>query len=97
MEMSLRVLGARHFKDTIEGKAHDFTKVRLEVSVPRNSTAEIGTNVVEAGYGDASRFADLKKLKFPCMCIVDLEPSSKGYDVIGDIRPVKGPEGAKAS
>lgn len=81
MEMQIRVLGARQFNDTIEGKAYNFTKLRLEMPVPRNSKTECGTNVVEAIFGEASAYAEVSKIKFPCMCMVDLENTSRGFDV----------------
>jgi hypothetical protein len=88
MEMKLRVMGVRRFHDEIEGKKYDFTKVRLEMPVPRNAENECGTNVVEATIGKAIEYDALRtKFNFPCDCLVDLEPSSKGYDVLS-IKPV---------
>lgn len=97
MESKIRVLGARRFNDAVEGKSYNFTKVRLEMPVPRNSENELGTNVVEANYGDASKFVELMAMgKFPMDCLVDLEPSSKGFDVVS-IKPAMEAKAIKAA
>lgn len=87
MEMPLRVMGMRRFKGEIEGTMHDFCKVRLELPVPRKAENEVGANVVEALYGAADRWDELKGIKFPAVCLVDLEPSSKGYDCLS-VKPM---------
>lgn len=89
MEMKLRVLGGRRFNDEIEGKRYDFFKLRIEMPVPRTAENEFGTNVVEVNMGKAEMYAEFKaKYACPCEAYVDLEPSSKGFDVVG-IRPVE--------
>lgn len=89
MEMKLRVLGGRRFNDSIEGKVYDFTKLRIEMPVPRKSENEWGNNVIEANVGD-HKLADHYRahFTFPGEFFVELEPTSKGFDVIG-IRPVE--------
>lgn len=97
MQQKLRVLGARKFNDSVEGKTYNFTKLRIELPVPRNAENEMGCNVVEALYGKADAYEELRRdYKFPCECFVDLEVTSKGMDVL-NIEPVKQSQPAKAA
>lgn len=97
MEMKIRVLGARCFNDEVEGKRYNFTKLRLEMPVPRNAQNEFGTNIVEANYGDAVNFDQIKAMgKFPMECLVDLEPSSKGFDVVS-LKPAQEAKAVKVA
>lgn len=92
MFQQMRVLGIRRFNDSVEGKNYDFTKVRIEIPVPRNAENECGTNVVEAVYGKSSSYEELRaKFKFPCVCSLDVEMTSKGLDVLA-IEPVEMPK-----
>lgn len=97
MEMKLRVLGAKCFKGEVEGTFYDSTTVRVEMPVPRSKETECGHDVVELKYGKSDRFAELKALHhFPCDCYVDIEPSSKGFDLLS-LRPVESAKSVKAA
>lgn len=81
------VLGARHFNDTIEGQKHDFTKVRVQMEVPAGSKTEIGFNSSEWPWGDSSNFSKIKHLPFPCECEMQVQATTKGFEVV-DMKPL---------
>jgi hypothetical protein len=89
MEQQFRVLGIKGFKGEVEGQHYDSCKVRLEMPVSRNSKNEVGMDVKEAAFGDYSNFEKLREIKFPCVCIVDVEMTTRGLDVFA-LRPVPG-------
>jgi hypothetical protein len=88
MEQKIRVLGVKGFKGEVEGKRYDSCKVRLEMPVPSRSETEVGNNVVEASYGDFAQFEHLRKLKWPAMCVCEVEMTTRGVEVLS-IRPVE--------
>ena len=75
-----RIIGVRRFNDQVEGKAYNFTKLRVELPVPRNATNEMGCDVVDVTWGDATNYDKLSHLKFPLDMEIDLEITSKGTD-----------------
>lgn len=93
MKQPMRVMGVRRFKGDVEGNHHDFTKLRMEMPVPRNAANEIGAAEVTVNYGTADKFDELKGLKFPGLFLCDVEMSSKGLDCFS-VEPM--PAGAKA-
>lgn len=89
MEHQYRVMGVRRFNDEVEGKRYDFTKVRIEMPVPRSAENEVGVNVVEAIIGKSDVYAEYAKLPFPGLYLVDLELTSRGFEVFS-LKPVEG-------
>ncbi len=89
MQQKMLVLGARRFNDSVDGKTYNFTKLRIAYPVPRNSENECGVACPpnDALFGKADSYDELiKRFKFPCECLLDLEVTSKGVDVF-DIQP----------
>lgn len=84
MEMRLRIMGGRKFAGDVEGMQHDFFKLRVEMPVPRKAENEFGAAQVEMKMGVASLMADFQKT-YPCPAeyICDVEPNSKGWDILG--------------
>lgn len=83
MKMTMTVLGARRFNDTVEGQAYDFTKLRVQMPVPDESGNEVGYTSTDIPFGTSKNFDQLKGLKFPAEYELDIEMTSKGYTCKG--------------
>ncbi|MEZ0208931.1 MAG: hypothetical protein ACAH17_02025 [Candidatus Paceibacterota bacterium] len=82
MKLQFTVLGARKFNDTIEGQKHDFTKLNVAMDMPDTDNAA-GQNVVEMKWGTHENFAQIKDVSFPCVFELDVNPTTKGFEVLG--------------
>lgn len=81
MKLQFNVLGARKFNDTVEGQKHDFTKLVVAMDMPETENAA-GQNAVEMRWGTHENFASIKDVNFPCMFELDVNPTTKGFEVI---------------
>lgn len=86
MKAQMLVLGAKFFKDAIEGQAHDFTKLFVAMPVSEQDAAtygSVGQNVVEMKFGKSDEYQKLKQLPFPLQAELSLKLTTKGYEVVG--------------
>lgn len=83
IQMKARVLGMTKFKDTIEGTAYDQTKLKVEMAMSERSGNSVGCDATDMVYGKAENFDKLMATgaKFPCMCELDVNPTTKGFEV----------------
>lgn len=81
--MKARVLGMTKFKDSIEGVAYDQTKLKVEMSMSERSGNSVGCDATDMIYGKAENFDKLfaTGVKFPCMCDLEVNPTTKGFEV----------------
>lgn len=86
MKVQLQVMGAKFFKDVIEGQSHDFTKLRVAMPVSEKDAptyGAVGENVVEMKFGKADEYQKLKNLPFPLQVELTLKLTTDGYEVLG--------------
>lgn len=86
IKTNLQVLGAKFFKDVMEGQPHDFTKLRVAMPVSEKDAptyGAVGENVVEMKFGKADEYQKLKHLPFPLMAELSLKLTTDGYEVVG--------------
>lgn len=83
MEMTLNVLGAKSFNDTVDGARYDNTK--LFVMLPEKTVLSdvrnvVGFNAVDIVFGTSVEFTknNLANVKFPCKAVCDIEITTKG-------------------
>lgn len=91
VQAKLLVLGGRSFKDTIEGQAHDFTKmvVAMDVSEKDSPTScKFGLSYKEMKIGNFAESEKLKALHWPQMCDLTLKLTTEGYEIVS-LRPSK--------
>lgn len=81
IKMQVRVLGVTRFNDTIEGKMYDQTKLKVEMAMSERSGNSIGCDAVDMLYGKSDNFELLRKFKFPCLCDLEVNPTTKGFEV----------------
>jgi hypothetical protein len=93
MKMQLHVLGMRCFNDTVEGQKYDFTKMNVVMDMPDKPNMR-GKNAVEIAFGDSSNFEKLKDAAFPGDFDLDLNITSKGYEIL-DAKPVAKPQAVR--
>jgi hypothetical protein len=81
--MQARVLGMTRFNDTIEGKAYDQTKLKVEMAMSERNGNQSGCDAVDMVYGTSKHFEELQRAgaKFPCMCELEVNPTTKGFEV----------------
>lgn len=87
MKQQMRVLGCKRGKGVYEGTPYDFTKLRVEVPVPRNSENESGAACEDVTVGKSDAYEQWNCFTFPGEFIVDAEISSRGL-AIYSIEPV---------
>lgn len=86
VKAQLQVLGAKFFKDVMDGTPHDFTKLRVSMPVSEKDAPTYGAcgeNVVEMKFGKADEYQKLKHLPFPVMAELSLKLTTDGYEVVG--------------
>jgi hypothetical protein len=83
MKMQVRVLGVTRFNDLIEGKKYDQTKLKVEMAMSERSGNSMGSDAIDMVYGTSANFEVLQKsgAKFPCMCDLEVNPTTKGFEV----------------
>ncbi|MEC8567747.1 MAG: hypothetical protein VXY56_05580 [Pseudomonadota bacterium] len=80
----LTLLGAKAYNDSIEGTAHDFTKLFAVMSVSESSG--IGFATVELKWGDSKNMDKLKGLQFPLNVTALIEQVTTGTRITTIIR-----------
>lgn len=80
MKMIFTVVGARMFNDTVEGTKYDFTKLKVQMDMPESANA-VGQDVVDMQWGTHENFAQLKSLTFPLQMELDVNPTTKGFEI----------------
>ncbi|GAB1393792.1 hypothetical protein MASR1M60_19560 [Rhodocyclaceae bacterium] len=87
MKQTMRVLGCKRGKGVYEGTPYDYTRLRVEVPVPRNSENESGCACEDVTVGKHADYETWNRYTFPGEFIVDAEISSRGL-AIYSIEPV---------
>jgi len=72
------IAGARKFKDTVEGKQYDFTKVYVEEPFDTSKGDAIGGATVEFRVGDSNVFAIIAANPLPCIADVTINTVARG-------------------
>lgn len=73
-----KVTGMKMFKDTIEGKAYDNTKLFIETDLDSSQGTAIGYASSEYPFADSSEFHKLKHMTFPFMAEITIELVTTG-------------------
>lgn len=83
IKMQARVLGVTRFNDTIEGKLYNQTKLKVEMAMSERSGNSMGCDAIDMVYGLSENFEVLQKsgAKFPCLCELEVNPTTKGFEV----------------
>lgn len=83
MEQQFKVVGAKHFNDTVEGTKYDNTKLRVELKekeVLSETRSVVGYNTIDMDFGTSENFSKfgLAKLAYPLMAMLEVEFTTKG-------------------
>ncbi|ERE14014.1 hypothetical protein [Pseudogulbenkiania ferrooxidans] len=90
-QTQLKILGAKRFKDTVDGTLYDTTKLFVEVNLNDNNGNAVGSASSEMQWGTSDNFAKISALSFPFLALCDMEMVTNGKTtktVINDLRPV---------
>ncbi|MEN2424906.1 hypothetical protein AA0N74_02515 [Chromobacterium vaccinii] len=90
-QTQLKILGAKRFKDTVDGTLYDTTKLFVEVNLNDNNGNAVGSASSEMQWGTSDNFAKISSLSFPFVAMCDMEMVTNGKTtktVINDLRPV---------
>ncbi|MEW4339137.1 hypothetical protein [Chromobacterium vaccinii] len=90
-QAQLKIIGAKRFRDTVDGTLYDNTKLFVEVSLNDNNGNAVGSASSEMQWGTSENFAKISSLQFPFMAQCQMEMVTNGKTnktVITDLRPV---------
>ncbi|AOZ49036.1 hypothetical protein [Chromobacterium vaccinii] len=92
-QTQMKVIGAKRFKDTVDGTLYDNTKLFVEVPLNDQNGNAVGTAAQEMAWGDSANFEKIKNLPFPFLAMCELEMVTNGKTsktVIVGVTPAKG-------
>lgn len=87
-----KVTGMKMFKDTVEGKAYDTTKLFIETDLDSSQGTALGYASSEYPFADSSEFMKLKHMTFPFMADITIELVTTGKmqkQRVVSIKPIK--------
>ncbi|OQS44022.1 hypothetical protein B0T49_21765 [Chromobacterium violaceum] len=90
-QAQLKIIGAKRFRDTVDGTLYDNTKLFVEVSLNDNNGNAVGSASSEMQWGTSENFAKISALQFPFMAQCQMEMVTNGKTnktVITDLRPI---------
>ncbi|PRP71050.1 hypothetical protein BUE93_08840 [Chromobacterium amazonense] len=98
-QTQLKILGAKKFRDTVDGVLYDNTKLFVEVNLNDNNGNAVGSASSEMQWGTSENFAKIASLQFPFLANCEMEMVTNGKTtktVINDVRPVTNQAVAKS-
>lgn len=99
LKSEFTILGAKFFKDTVEGTAYDSTTLFVVMPVDDSTGRSVGTNTKDMKFGTSDEYHKLKHLPFPLQAELtyDLVTNGKavtmlikGFKPIQAVKPAAG-------
>ncbi|QOZ84244.1 MULTISPECIES: hypothetical protein [Chromobacterium] len=97
-ESNLKIIGAKRFKDTVDGTLYDNTKLFVEVQLNDQNGNAVGSAASEMQWGTSDNFAKIQHLSYPFVAKCTLEMVTNGKTtktVVLNVQPVQAPQSAK--
>jgi len=91
MQMTAQIVitGVRKFKDTVEGKEYDFTKIFTEETLDSASGDAVGKCTVPVEVGTSEVFDTLKSAPFPVVADVEVATVARGGKQVLQMKVLK--------
>lgn len=97
-ESNLKVIGAKRFKDTVDGTLYDNTKLFVEVQLNDQNGNAVGSAASEMQWGTSDNFAKIQHLTYPFVAKCTLEMVTNGKTtktVVLNVQPVQASQPTK--
>ncbi|MGR2663166.1 hypothetical protein ACUXVY_16405 [Chromobacterium haemolyticum] len=94
-ESNLKIIGAKRFKDTVDGTLYDTTKLFVEVQLNDQNGNAVGSAASEMQWGTSDNFVKIQHLSYPFVAKCTLEMVTNGKTtktVVLNVQPAQAPQ-----